>query len=141
MADTTPNKNNNNIGSSEACNTASNTNNNTVTAAAAASSEYTFVTEASIERHMKRQARKLFLLERADVLLQLPSSYKRSFGRIVFLINNNNPALIVGPYHVPPGPLRLLWMNEFLQVRSCFVIINVHFCVPLIAPLYQAFLE
>jgi hypothetical protein len=88
----------------------------------ASPSEYIFVDTASIERHMRREARKLFVLERADILMQLPASYKRNFGRVVFWMKKYPmPVLCVSPYEVPPGTLRGLWVQRFLEVRLMLV--------------------
>lgn len=83
-------------------------------------SEYIFVDPHSIERHMRKEARKLFVLERADILIQLPDSYKRCFNHVMFWRRDKYPmpVLIVSCYDVPPGPLRSRWMARFLQVRN-----------------------
>jgi hypothetical protein len=81
-------------------------------------SEYIFVDPHSIERHMRKEARKLFVLERADILLQLPVNYKRSFNRVMFWMKQYPmPILLLSSFDIPPGPLRAQWMALFLQVR------------------------
>jgi hypothetical protein len=86
----------------------------------AAPSEYIFVDPTSIERHMRKEARRLFLLERADILLQLPDQYKRHFGHLMFWLKEKYamPVRVMSPYDVPPGPLRARWMGRFLQVSD-----------------------
>jgi hypothetical protein len=87
------------------------------------SSQYIFTDENSIVRQMQQIAKNQFALERADILLHLPTSYKQRFGSMAFLVETwVQPVLLVSPYDVPPGPLRAMWMEWFLEVRMTSIV-------------------
>lgn len=76
---------------------------------------YNFTDPDNIVRYIREQAKERFEEESREILAELPTRYRRSFGNIVF--HKTRPALIVSPFDVPPGALRTEWMNEFEKVR------------------------
>ena len=79
--------------------------------------EHTFVDADSIRAAWKKGAKVAFEIEKQSVLDALPDTYRARFRQIGFA-EERRPVQILGPYDVPPGPLRKQWMAEFKKVIS-----------------------
>ncbi len=68
----------------------------------------------------KERPKALFEEERAKVLEQIPDECKKEFRTLGFgkWSKHYLPVMVLGPYDVPPGPLRDQWMKNFDKVRS-----------------------
>lgn len=68
----------------------------------------------------KEETKKIFEIERAEILESLPESVKRLFGQIGFAKFGKHVygVLVLNPYDVPPGNARFEWLDTYQKV--CF---------------------
>jgi hypothetical protein len=96
-----------------------------------------FLEKALLEGRV--EAKREFELQRTNIFDTLSDSYKRMFGQIVFAKWKTKflPALILSPYHVPPGVVRTMWMDKYEKVRC--LVVGVRYCnIYLISTLYTS---
>jgi len=70
----------------------------------------------AMKQRVKKYAQKLFLSQRDRILAQVPASLKSLFQQVGFV--DKQPVLALGPFHVPPGPIRKAWIERFVEVRT-----------------------
>jgi hypothetical protein len=72
------------------------------------------------QQRLRRKCKRLFEKERSKVLLALPRAYKKNrFNEIGFV--DAKPVLIVSLYRVPPGRMRVLWMQQYYQLSKMWI--------------------
>lgn len=86
-----------------------------VTMKSSSTTKRIFVTGETITKGSRRILKDCWTKETQSVLGELPESYKAAFRSVGYC--NGKHVQILSPYDVPPGKMRLMWMESFEKVR------------------------
>lgn len=80
----------------------------------------------------RNDGKELFEEEKERVLSQIPAGVKDAYGQVGFAPRNGSrlPVLALNPYNLPPGPVRIEYLDMFAKVRWCvLVLFPKHPCI------------